>query len=94
MSSYQLDITIFIKVFNTVQDMTHSHKLLLTILKEMELKNSDEFDLLENQSSNLIALLQLGAQPRRLSASAVIIFFFLNFKTKKNFNALWVIKPF
>ena len=56
MSSYPLDITIFIKVVNTVQDMTHSHKLLLTTLKEMELKNSDEFDLLENESSNLIAL--------------------------------------
>ena len=56
MSSYPLDITIFLKVFNTVQDMTHSHKLLLTTLKEMELKNSDEFDLLENESSNLIAL--------------------------------------
>ena len=56
MSSYPLDITIFIKVFNTVQDMTKSHKLLLTTLKEMELKNSDEFDQIENESSNLIAL--------------------------------------
>ena len=56
MSSYPLDITIFIKVFNTVQDMTKSHKLLLTTLKEMELKNSNEFDQIENASSNLIAL--------------------------------------
>ena len=56
MSSYPLDITIFIKVFNTVQDMTKSHKLLLTTLKEMELKNSNEFDQIENESSNLIAL--------------------------------------
>ena len=56
MSSYPLDITIFLKVFNTVQDMTRSHKLLLTTLKEMELENSDEFDQIENESSNLIAL--------------------------------------
>ena len=56
MSNYPLDITIFLKVFNTVQDMTRSHKLLLTTLKEMELENSDEFDQIENESSNLIAL--------------------------------------
>ena len=56
MSSYPLDIDIFLKVFNTVQDMTRSHKLLLTTLKEMELENSDEFDQIENESSNLIAL--------------------------------------
>ena len=56
MSSYPLDIDIFLKVFNTVQDMTRSHKLLLTTLKEMELENSDKFDQIENESSNLIAL--------------------------------------
>ena len=56
MSSYPIDIDIFLKVFNTVQDTTRSHKLLLTTLKEMELENSDEFDQIENESSNLIAL--------------------------------------
>ena len=56
MSSYPVDITTFIKVFNSVQDMTKSHKLLLSTLKEMELNNSNQFDQIENESSNLIAL--------------------------------------
>ena len=56
MSSYPLDIDISIKVFNTVQDMTRSHKMLLNALKEVELQNSEEFDQIENESSNFIAL--------------------------------------
>ena len=56
MSSYPHEITIFINVFNSVQDMTRSHKMLLNALKEVELQNSEEFDQIENESSNLIAL--------------------------------------
>ena len=42
MLSYPLEIAIFIKVFNSVQDMTRSHKMLLNALKEVELQNSEE----------------------------------------------------
>ena len=35
--------------------MTRSHKILHTILQEMELKDSIEFTPLENESMNLIA---------------------------------------
>ena len=49
------EVTIFIKIFNLIQDMTRSHKILHTTLQEMELKDSIEFTPLENESMNLIA---------------------------------------
>ena len=50
------EVAIFIKIFNLIQDMTRSHKILRTTLQEMELKKSIEFTPLENESMNLIAI--------------------------------------
>ena len=51
-------IVVYSKIFNLIQDQTKWHHKLNKVLQEMAVKNSDEFEEIENLSANLLTSCQ------------------------------------
>ena len=58
MLSSSHEIALYSKIFNLIQDQTKWHHKLNKVLQEMALKNSDEFEEIENLSANLLTICQ------------------------------------